>query len=69
MKKIPENSLLFIIIFCSIYFGTFISKIEYRQQITELKIELKVKEESINGLQRQIGRQTKRITELTGNGG
>lgn len=65
MKKV----LLFIIVFVSIYFGTYISKIEYRQQITELKTELKVKEESINGLQRQIGRQTKRIAELSGNGG
>lgn len=65
MKKV----LLFIIVFVSIYFGTFISKIEYRQQIVELKTELKVKEENINGLQRQIGRQTKRIAILSGNGG
>ena len=65
MKRV----LLFIIVLVSIYFGTYITKIEYRQQITELKIELKEKEESINGLQRQIGRQTKRIADLSGNGG
>ena len=65
MKRV----LLIIIVLVSIYFGTYITKIEYRQQITELKIELKEKEESINGLQRQIGRQTKRIADLSGNGG
>ncbi len=64
-----KNVLLFIIIFISIYFGAFLSEIEYKQQLIDLKTELKVKEESINGLQRQIGRQTKRIAILSGNGG
>lgn len=41
----------------------------YKPQITQLKSELKVKNKQIDGLHKQVSRQTKRIADLTGNGG
>lgn len=50
---------LLVISFC---FGVFISKQHYKPQI-------EVKNKQIEELHNQVSRQTKRIAELTGNGG
>lgn len=57
------------IVLSSVALGMSIAGIHYKHQITELKSELKVKTKQIDGLHEQVSRQTKRIAELTNNGG
>lgn len=57
------------IVLSSVALGMSISNHHYQSQITHLKSELKVKYKQIDGLHEQNARQTKRIAELTGNGG
>lgn len=42
---------------------------QLKQRNNHLKTELKVKDQQIKGLSEQVSRQTKRIAELTNNGG
>lgn len=42
---------------------------QLKQHNNHLKTELKVKDQQIKGLSEQVSRQTKRIAELTNNGG
>ncbi|RLU42097.1 hypothetical protein DIY18_09945 [Streptococcus iniae] len=42
---------------------------QLKQRNNHLKTELKSKDQQIKGLSEQVSRQTKRIAELTGNGG
>ncbi|MGT2959329.1 hypothetical protein A9Q68_10115 [Streptococcus bovimastitidis] len=57
------------IVFASLSLGMSIAESKKQNEITELKSELKVKNKQIDGLHKQVSRQTKRIAELTGNGG
>ena len=49
--------------------GVNISNHFNQQQINHIKTELKLKNKQIDELHKQVSRQTKRIAELTGNGG
>ncbi|WP_457778020.1 hypothetical protein [Streptococcus uberis] len=62
---------MFVLIFItSISIGSVVAVNDhYQSQITQLKSELKVKQKRIDGLHEQVSRQTKRIAELTNNGG
>ena len=61
--------LLVSLLVSSFSFGVYISNYYNQHQITHIKTELKVKNKQIDELHKQVSRQTKRIAELTGNGG
>lgn len=79
-----ENWVLVLIFIASISIGSLVAVNDhYKPQLTELKSELKTKNNQIDGLHKQLTRtqyqlkkareqnveQTRRIAELTGNGG
>lgn len=65
-----ENWLLIATLFAGLSTACFASVLyDDQHRITQLKSELKVKNKQIDGLHKQVSRQTKRIAELTKNGG